>query len=256
MGSKFRSLWGLHKKFGVSDPLPPSAAIPLTRGTIVPVPNFLCKASLWAVVVGMFVLLPTMLSATQDSRLSFDVVSIKPSNSSVSGVSQFLPGGKYRGTNVTLKSVIAVAYDILQRQIAGGPTWIDTDRYEINAQPDAGLGIESNRAGVEKTRQMMRSLLVDRFKLTFHTEMLEEPIYALTIAKGGPKLVQAARDEKTCQDVLTTLNCHVFIGGQGRGLDGRTVTLSEVARALATWVDRPVLDRKVIQGVFDINIDS
>src|SRR5262245_51036055 len=102
--------------------------------------------SLWVVVVGMSVLLPTMLSATQDSQLSFDVASIKPSHSGAPGVSQFLPGGKYRGTNVTLKSVVAVAYDTLQRQIAGGPNWIETDRYEINAQADPGLGIESNRA--------------------------------------------------------------------------------------------------------------
>jgi uncharacterized protein (TIGR03435 family) len=203
----------------------------------------------------MSVLLPAALLATQDSRLSFEVASIKPSNSGVPGFSQFLPGGKYRGTKLTLKSVVAVAYDVLQKQIAGGPSWIETDRYDINAQADAGLGIESNRAGVDKTKQMLRSLLSDRFKLTVHTEMREEPIYALTIAKGGPKLVKAAREEKVCQDLLTTLSCHVFIGGQGRGLDGRTVTISEVAGALATWVDRPVLDRTAIQGEFDIHID-
>jgi uncharacterized protein (TIGR03435 family) len=168
--------------------------------------------SLWA-VVAISVLLPTLLWATQDSRLSFEVASIKPNNAGVPGVSRFLPGGKYRGTNVTLKSVVAVAYDVLQTQIAGGPGWIATDKYEISAQPQAGLGIESNRAGVEKTKQMLRNLLADRFRLRVRTEMREQPVYVLTIAKGGPKLVYAAREEKDCQDVLTNLSCHVFIGG-------------------------------------------
>jgi uncharacterized protein (TIGR03435 family) len=93
---------------------------------------------------------------------TFDVASVKPS----------IPP--------TLKNLLMNAYDVKNYQITG-PSWLDTERFDINATmpPDTTK---------EQFRVMLQNLLAERFKLTIHWETKELPVYSLVVNKGGPKL--------------------------------------------------------------------
>ncbi len=109
---------------------------------------------------------------------------------------------------------------------------------------------------------MVQALLVDRFKLAIHRESKEMPVYALLVAKGGPKLQRADIDEKDCPEAsLNALGpvtpstpipdvCHAFNGGMGRGLHAKAANMSDLAACVENWTDRPLLDRTGINGLY------
>jgi uncharacterized protein (TIGR03435 family) len=116
-------------------------------------------------------------------RLTFDVASIKPSQPGT-GIYTIkpLPGGNgYTAQNAPVKLMIALMYKVPMRQITGGPDWIDTDRFDIEAR--AG-----HPSSVDDLHVMFQNLLADRFNLKFHKETKEGPVYALSVDKSGLKM--------------------------------------------------------------------
>jgi len=86
-------------------------------------------------------------------------------------------------TNVNLKQILANAYDVKQYQIQG-PSFLDTDRFDITAKIPKG-------ATKEQARIMMQNLLVERFKMSLHREKKEFPIFGLVVGKNGPKMKES-----------------------------------------------------------------
>jgi uncharacterized protein (TIGR03435 family) len=84
------------------------------------------------------------------------------------------------------------------------------------------------------------------------------PVYALVVAKNGPKLHSAKVEEKDCPDDLASsgIRCHQLIGGQGRGIHGQAVDLSDVVTFVANWTDSPLVNRTGLQGLFEIDTDG
>ena len=82
--------------------------------------------------------------------------------------------------------MIAAAYNLTPRAISGGPPWVESDHYDILAKPPGEV-----RPNLDEQMSMLRKLLADRFKLTFHREPKELPIYALTVAKAARSCGQA-----------------------------------------------------------------
>ena len=107
---------------------------------------------------------------------TFDVASVKPNKSGGMGVRiMFQPGGRFTAENISLKFLIRMAYNIQDFQISGGPPWINSDRYDIEAKAEGGpqgdmrtMTEEQRNADMERRRQMVQALLADRFKLTLH----------------------------------------------------------------------------------------
>src|SRR5262249_60632157 len=92
----------------------------------------------------------------------------------------------------------------------------------------------------ERERLMLQALLADRFKLKIRREAKELPVYAVTIAKNGPKLEKAKIDEKDCAESGTPgVSCHSLIGGRGRGLHGQAVGPSDPAPHAGNRDDHP-----------------
>ncbi len=115
--------------------------------------------------------------------LSFEVASIKPSQGQPGMVMiGRTAGGMYRAQGATLQLLIQQAFDIRDYQITGLPGWASSDRYDIVAKA------ENPNATSEQTRQMLQSLLVERFNLKFHRETKELPTYSLVVGKNGPKI--------------------------------------------------------------------
>jgi uncharacterized protein (TIGR03435 family) len=122
-------------------------------------------------------------------RLTFDVASIRlspPIKLSQPGLRSGgikpLPGGTgYSAQNIPVKLMISLMYKVPMRQIEGGPEWLDNDSYNIEARVD-------HPATIDDLHTMFQNLLADRFKLKFHKEIKQGPVYALVVDKSGLKM--------------------------------------------------------------------
>jgi uncharacterized protein (TIGR03435 family) len=150
-------------------------------------------------------------------------------------------------------------------QVLGGPAWIDSDSYNIDAK--AG---NSNASMTEMYGPMLRKLLEDRFALKAHKEFQEQPIYSLTVAKNGPKLQPTKEGSCVPLDLDHALPKPepgqpppAFCGripmqknGTRTILTAYGITLPRFAgRALLGSVDRPVFDKTGLTGMFDIHLE-
>jgi uncharacterized protein (TIGR03435 family) len=163
-----------------------------------------------------------------------------------------LPGGRFTATNNTLRALILNAYGIFMSPslLSGGPAWIDSERYDVDAKAMASTipANASSRVLWEKTRLMLQTLLAERFKLVVRREIREMPVYELVAAKNGPKMKKVDQD---CAASATA--CHGF-SGSPRQLTGAAVDMYDLALILTTYSDRPVLDQTGIEGIFDIKM--
>jgi uncharacterized protein (TIGR03435 family) len=190
---------------------------------------------------------------------TFEVVSIKPSDPSATRTQiGIAPGGVFRARNVTLKSLIQQAYDVRDFQISGGPGWLNTERYDIDAKGNGPAVSEEDLIKMtddqrnQFQQQMLarlRALLADRCQLKIHKETKEMPVYALIVAKNGPK-IQKAADNFTPQSGLSMRR-----NGEGKTeVTGTQEQLSFLARMLSNQVGRPVLDKTELKGNYDFKM--
>ncbi|MBZ5626916.1 MAG: TIGR03435 family protein [Acidobacteriia bacterium] len=176
--------------------------------------------------------------------LKFEVASLKPSQPGSRGSPpRPAPGGeRYVAANVTLKLLISVAYRIKVDQVAGGPDWINTGRYDLNAKAEK----PSSTADLDL---MLQDLLADRFKLKFHRETRELPVYALTVDKGGPKLQPS--QAQSSGDPAIEYKQEQFLHMK---LHARLVPMSYFAWRLGQSLDRPVIDLTKLEGIYDFDL--
>jgi uncharacterized protein (TIGR03435 family) len=145
-------------------------------------------------------------------------------------------------SDVTLKGVLARAYQLKPNQIAG-PDWLNTERYNITARVarDAPKG---------QIPAMLQNLLADRFRMTVRWEMKEVQGLALTVGKAGAKLTKSAVPEA---DAATERSSGFSTSGH---LTFRASTLDDFAGSLAIFMRQPVVDMTDIEGMFDITLDA
>lgn len=128
-------------------------------------------------------------SAVPSPSPSFEVASVKPSHPNPSSPFGSIPmimppvGGRFSATNVPLRLLIRVAYELQDFQIVGGPSWQMSDKFDIVAKAEDGTA-----RTMQAVLPLVKALLADRFKLKVHTETRELPIYALVIAREDKKL--------------------------------------------------------------------
>jgi uncharacterized protein (TIGR03435 family) len=178
-------------------------------------------------------------SAAHDGALpTFDVASVKPAQPAGPGRGRGggtrTDPGMYVTRNSSLKGLVGEAYHVQAYQIVGGPSWLDTDAFDIEAR----TGHPENQ---EQMSLMLRALLIDRFKLTLHRDTKQLPIYALVIGKNGSKF-------------------HASNGGQDTPPKNQRNHLSfkdmpSLASALSMFSDRPIVDQTGLKGDFDLDLD-
>lgn len=120
-----------------------------------------------------------------DANPTFEVATIKPTQPGTGFSIHPTRSGELVATDASLAYLIKFAYEVHPRQITKAPAWLDTDKYDLTAKPDM-----EGQASLKQMRVMVQKLLADRFQLTFHREKIELPAYAVTVAKGGPKLTK------------------------------------------------------------------
>ena len=200
---------------------------------------------------------------------AFDVVSIKPNKSGDPGLGGlgFQPSGRFSATRVSARELIRVAYTqrpFEQPQLSDGPSWLDSERFDIEAKAEGLPPIPEVFIG--QMRLMLRSLLHERFRLAVHTETRELPIYALVIARGDGKTGQQLRHSEIDCAALRKQSQNgapspkpepgkgppCSVGPRPGHLTANAVTMPEFANVLSPFADRVVIDRTGLRGGFDL----
>lgn len=199
----------------------------------------------------------------------FDVASIKSADPSERRVSiQFLPGGTFRASGITLKFLIQEAYDVREFQISGAPGWAGSDRYDITAKVDDSSGnralpddptkltADQRKTFQEQQRQRIQALLVDRFQLKAHRDTKEMAIYALVAAKSGPKLKEAKADDRPTEGFKDAGARRGPGMRMGRGqIMGQMVPMQFLAQVLSQQLGRTVVDKTGLTGNYDFTLE-
>lgn len=197
-----------------------------------------------AVLVVMAVALAVPIGSAQEP--AFEVAAIKATAPddrggrflTMQGAHQFVAKG------YTLKFMVAAAYNVPPRVIAGGPAWVDSDRYDILASTPG-----DGRPTLDQQMAMLRTLLSDRFHLAIHRESREMSVYELTVGKRGARLA-----ESTAADAQPILVNRVFPGRIQ--LPARNATMAQFASMLQRSVfDRPVVDKTGLTGRYDFDLE-
>jgi bla regulator protein BlaR1 len=175
--------------------------------------------------------------AAASAPTEFEVASIKPGDPGSNRVQiGIAPGGRFTAANVTVSMLIQQAYNVKNFQVTGGPGWVASDRFVINAKAE-GAG-----QGPGAIRPLLQKLLADRFQLVFHKETKEMPVYELVIGKGGSKL-QETKESPGPQIRF------------GRGqINGQSMAMELLANQLANQLGRSVVDKTGLKGGYDVNL--
>jgi uncharacterized protein (TIGR03435 family) len=174
-----------------------------------------------------------------DADPSFEVATIKPSKPDQPGKLFGVQGNHFRTVNTTLADMIKFAYGVQDKQIIGAPSWVESDKWDIEAQPDA-----PGAPNKDQLTTMMRKLLADRYQLKFHKETKEMPAYLLTVAKTGQKMKAS-----TSENSLPAL---FFRGLSPVTLTVVNATMENVCDLFQSAVlDRPVVDQTALKGKWD-----
>jgi uncharacterized protein (TIGR03435 family) len=185
---------------------------------------------------------------TKEPLPSFDAadvhVSPKSANPNVQSLGGFARGGRYQFRNATMLDMIASAYGLEPDKVMGGPSWLETDRFDILAKT-------STSTTNPNAKLMLRSLLADRFKLVTHNEDKPMNAFIMTAGKPGPQLKQATAGGPT--------NCNGQPGDPPNTvIVCKNITMAVLAQALrqidpATF-DTPVTDLTGVEGGWDLEL--
>lgn len=206
---------------------------------------------------GVLLLTAVTASAQPDSPPVFEVASVRAADPGGGAVGLFTyPGGRIVASHCALDYLIMEAFHVEAFQVAGGPHWIHEDRFRIEAKPPASS--KSSRANPTSSklppnddqRQMLQTLLADRFQLKYHREDREGPVYLLLKGNKPPKL----QDAKNKDDFPWAGSVQ---GGaiNGDGLAGINISMPQLAKRLSGYLRRPVLDRTGLTGSFDFKFE-
>jgi uncharacterized protein (TIGR03435 family) len=143
--------------------------------------------------------------------------------------------GMLSARNATLKELIEGVYAVENYQVTGGPVWLESARFDVDAKPGSATGREQMLA-------MMRLVLTDRFKLAIHRETKDLSVYAMVLTKGGPKFKKSPQRDETTPLGFNNL--------------GRNTDMASFARYLTRFgSDLPVIDKTGLTGNYDLDLD-
>jgi len=209
---------------------------------------------------------------------SFEVASIKRDPSGCGGCQILLDGGdpgRYTTKNITAKWLIELAYGIKDFQLSGGPSWVNSQGFDIDAKIDDATADQIRHLSPDQQEArkalMLQSLLADRFNLKITRGTKDVPGYAIVVAKGGPKitpvppppapgasptpasprargsdglfpLLPGERDISSSRDRASTI------------IRGNAEPLLQLASMLSDVLGEPVLDQTGMKGTYDFKL--
>ena len=187
-----------------------------------------------------------LLSQSIPNPPAFEVISVRPSQTTGGSIIWKLAGGRFKADRVSLKTLIEYAYDITDDQLDGGEKWTTSDHFDIVATPEHAVGNDPVFRE-QQVKLMIRSLLADRFRLKLTHRTKELPVYLLSLDKNPPKLEPTVHDPG--RQVRVSRN------GQLLEMTFQAAPVTYFARYLSTQLKRLVVDQTDIQGAFDFTLE-
>ena len=205
--------------------------------------------SILAVVLLSILFLPGLLHAQNSATLmpanaspAFEVSTIKPANPENESKNYSFEGRIFKAENYNVEDLLALGYGLHTRQVIGEPAWFGSALYDIEGIPDL-----PGRPNQQQKCLMIQKLLADRFGLRFHIEKRPLAVYAITVAKSGPRLTRSIADADAPE------RFH-WVGRLG-DLKVDNMTISEFAIWFQKNVtDKPVVDHTGLTGRYDFTL--
>lgn len=177
-----------------------------------------------------------------DAKPKFDVVTVKPSDPTRPGKLFTIRGRHLMTINTNVNDLVTFAYGLHVKQIVGAPEWFSTDKFDVDGVPD----VEGSPSG-DQMRLLIQDLLTKRFQLAFHHDQKELNVYALTVAKTGPKMSVTTSQPSDSRNFMF------------RGLGKLVVTnntMEDFCRGMQGAVmDKPVVDQTGLKDRYDFNLN-
>jgi uncharacterized protein (TIGR03435 family) len=176
---------------------------------------------------------------------NFEAVSVKPTPPGFDTSRTGFGPDRLLAYGVNLKQLIEWAYQVTDVQISGGPGWIDSKYFDVEAKAEAAQTRE-------ELLRMLQPMLADRFKLTLHREQKEVPAYVLSAGnnrselretKGGPANIQIQTVPTTGKDVIVQVV-------------GQSVSMSYLTSYLTGSLGRLVVDQTNLKNSFDFKVET
>jgi uncharacterized protein (TIGR03435 family) len=188
--------------------------------------------------------LATAQTFAPTGSLGFEVASIKRSRpGAVENGIRPAPGGRRYIGNESLRSYLYVAYQVRPEQIAGGPRWIDSELYDLNADAE-------KPSSIEDLHIMLQNLLTERFKLRFHHDSKEMQAYVLTAGNNGPKNLRthpnASGGDVTLERTVDQKVHETWIA--------HCASIDFFVWRFSAWLDQPMINRTGLKGCFDFEL--
>ena len=181
---------------------------------------------------------PAMMA--KDADPDWDVVTVKPSDPNALGDRIDQHGRHLTFSNETVEMMLVIGYNVQKNQIASAPDWVKTERWEID-----GLSNMDGQMNLPQLQTMVRKALQERFGLKLHRDQREMTVYAITVAKGRPKIKANLSDpDGSPQD-----NGGASRGGVSKNF--KNTSMSDLALVLMFYTDRPVVDQTGLKGRYD-----
>jgi bla regulator protein BlaR1 len=201
---------------------------------------------------------PRVRAQSQPVTAKFETASIKSCNAFAKGNGMDLSSTTFRSQCTTVQHLIQQAYGLFadgrmnpasSLAVTGGPAWATSDLYQITANsatPSRGM----------MNGPMLQALLQDRFKLKFHRETRDLPVYTLTVAANGPRL---QRFQGTCTprdfDKPPSENDCGTARARAHGFTLNAATMTDLCAGFSVFLNRPVIDKTGLSGRFDMHLD-
>ncbi len=179
----------------------------------------------------------------RDADPAFEVAVIKRANPDDRSQGFSLKGHRISIENNTMTNLICFAYSIQKSQIVNAPQWFNEQPWDIDGVPDTE-GVPN----WHQYRQMLQKLLTTRFGLVMHHDKRELSVYAITVAKGGPKLQKSKSDP----DALSDQSGHGV--GPAQYMKFTNDSMTDFAQTMQLMVDKPVVDQTNLSGRYDFSL--
>lgn len=177
-----------------------------------------------------------------DAVPKFDVVTVKPSDPNRPGKLFTIHGRQIITINTTMNDMITFAYGLNIKQVVGAPDWFASEKFDLDGVPDT-----EGQPNSKQFRELIQSALTQRFNLTFHHDQKELSVYALTVAKGGPKLTETIHQPNDPKN---------FMFGRLGQLRVTNSTMQDFCDGMQGAVmDRPVADHTGLTKRYDFELN-